>query len=81
MGNLLANSKFSLFSTLFSLYNIYWVAIEIIVTGGSANYDFPVATPLFPSITGNFLIEWATIRAANMNLVCNPYEKLGVILN
>ena len=75
MQNLVDNSKFTTFGDLFSYYRVTGVAIEAVGQGGSNNYNFPCALAVFPSGTGNFVIEWNTVRAANICVVLNPFGK------
>lgn len=83
LTSLIQNSQYATFGTLFGLYKLTGVAIEVIGQGTSANYDYPCAVACFPSGTGNLVISWTTIRAGDMNIMLNPngrvrkYFRLG----
>ena len=76
MQNMVNNSQFPTFGSLFGVYRLTGVALEVTGQGPSATYDYPVAIALFPSGTGNLLIEWNTVRAADMSVMLNPYGRI-----
>lgn len=76
MQTLLNNSQFATFGSMFGVYKMTGVALEVTGQGPTAAYDYPAAIALFPSGTGNLVIQWSTVRAADMCVMLNPYGRI-----